>query len=468
MHQASAHQSAAVAGASNHTHRSLTHFDPILIGLDPRGNPREWSFPSVANFNAIFLGGSGAGKTHTLHHMVANVFARGTTFHVIDIKGDFKYENFVKSGVGHLVQPEDFHDLTFNYYTDGCSVNPLQVPKTVEGGGVFRTIENVIELVKVFNPSAGGKQLGYLTDILKRVYNKAGIDHDDMDTWRKPSPTFANVLTEIDLIIASLSSGMDVLSATSLFQSFGMAKAQAERVMRTITENEGSKDQIEEAIVDIQEAFKADLIRYAERLITFENLSRPEAFETSDWVHWSKESLLSLKGIIQVMVDTRLFTQSVVRPRPGAINRYDLGTLSPRHQQVIMRIVASQVFAMGVMDTKRKDTFNPQFPAHILVADEGKHIKEISSSPISPFNRIGTEGRGYGVGAWAGLQSPDQVTKDLLKNSDTTFILKTPDASVNEIIKLFAAKPNQLKQLEAKKNALFGSGGSYTLVEHFR
>lgn len=465
MHQASAHQLTALASA---TRSGLNHYDPILIGLDQRGNPVEWSYPKVANFNVIFLGGSGAGKTHTIHHMLANVFARGTTFHVIDIKGDFKYENFVASGLGHLVSPEDFHDLTFNYYSDGCSLNPMQVPRTVEGGGVFRTIENVIELVKVFNPSAGGKQLAYLTDILKRVYHKAGIDHDDMSTWQKTSPTFVDVLLELDLIVASLTSGIDVLSASSIFQSFGLAKLQAERVIRSITQNEGSESQMAEAILDIQESFKQELVRHAERLITYETISKREAFETSDWVHWSKETLLSLKSIIQVMVDTRLFTQAVSKPRSGAINRYDLGTLSPRHQQVIMRIVASQVFAMGVMETKRNNSFNPQFPAHVLVADEGKHIKEISASPISPFNRIGTEGRGYGVGAWAGVQSPDQVTKDLLKNSDTTFVLRTPEASVNEIVKLFAAKPSQLKQLESKRNALFGCGGSYSLVEHFR
>ena len=168
------------------------------------------------------------------------------------------------------------------------------------------------------------------------------------------------------------------------------------------------------------------------------------------------------------MEDTRLFTQSIARPRNGMINRYDLGNLSPRHQQVIMRIIANQVFAMGVMETKSKDSFNPKFPAHILVADEGKHIKEISASAISPFNRIVTEGRGYGVGAWAGVQSPDQVTKDMMKNSDTSFLLKTPEASVKDITSMFGAKPAQLKLLEVKKNALFSSGSGYSLVEHFR
>ena len=465
MHQASAHQPTALATA---VHGALSHYDPITIGMDSRGVPVLWCFPQVANFNAIFMGGSGAGKTHTLHNMVANVYVRGMTFHIIDIKGDFRYENFVKSGLGHMVDAADFNDLVFNYYTDGISLNPLKVPKTIEGGGVFRTIENAIELVKVFNPQTGQKQLAYLTEILKRVYSKAGIDHDNMDTWTRESPTFATVLEEIDLIIGMMTSGMDAVSAGKIMGYFAYARQQALSKVKSLEENGAMGEAITAELIQVAEDFKGKLGGLVDRLFTHGAITNQHVFESADWEHWSKESLLSLRSIINVMVDTRLFTQSVARPRNGMINRYDLGNLSPRHQQVIMRIIANQVFAMGVMETKSKDTFNPKFPAHILVADEGKHIKEISASAISPFNRIVTEGRGYGVGAWAGVQSPDQVTKDMMKNSDTSFLLKTPEASVKDITSMFGAKPAQLKLLEVKKNALFSSGSGYSLVEHFR
>jgi hypothetical protein len=133
-----------------------------------------------------------------------------------------------------------------------------------------------------------------------------------------------------------------------------------------------------------------------------------------------------------------------------------------------MRIIAAQVFAMGIMETKKRNSYNPDSPNHILIADEGKHIKEISGSSIDPFNRIGTEGRGYGVGVWCGVQATDQVTKDLLKNFATYFLLKTPEASYPEVAKLFGPRPAQLKQLVARENLLFGTGGAYSLVNHFR
>lgn len=467
MHQASAHAPSALAqGVSRGS--GLDHFVDIHIGVDAKtGEPKIWSYPSVTNFNIIFLGGSGAGKTHTIHHMAANVYVRGTTLHVIDIKGDFAHSNFEATGLGHMLHPEDFNEIKFNYYQDGCSLNPLQVPRTEEGGGVVRTIEYVKELVKVFNPQAGPKQLNYLIEILKTVYTKSGIDHDDPETWARQSPTLIDVLGEIDLIFNALTGGMDTTTVADIFKAFGQAKNQAEKDIRKMKIDEEPNSAIEERVHEIRATLEDTLKGHASKLINFDALTNRNGAR-SDWEHWSKETLYSLKAIIQGMVDSRLFTGNPSKPRQGKINRYDLTALSPAHQQVIMRIIASQVFAMGVMETKRNNAFNPKYPAHILIADEGKHIKEISVSPISPFNRIGTEGRGYGVGVWCGVQQPDQVTKDLLKNFATFFLLKTPDASYQEITKLFGVRPTLLKSLLPRENLLFGTGGPYSLVNHFR
>ncbi|MCU9528122.1 serine-rich family protein [Pseudomonas mosselii] len=467
MHQASAFAPSEVArGVGRET--GLTHFVEIQIGVDAKtGEPKVWSYPSVSNFNIIFLGGSGAGKTHSIHHMAANVYVRGTTLHVIDIKGDFAHSNFEATGLGHMLYPDDFNEIKFNYYADGCSLNPLQVPRTEEGGGVVRTIEYVKELVKVFNPQAGQKQLNYLIAILKTVYLKAGIDHDDPDSWAKPSPTLIDVLNEIDLIFSALTGGMDTTTVADIFKAFGQARNQADKDIRKMKMEEEPNAAIEERVQEIRDTLEVTLKGHVSKLINYNALTNRQGAR-EDWEHWSKETLFSLKAIIQGMVDSRLFTGNPSKPRAGKINRYDLTALSPAHQQVIMRIIASQVFAMGVMETKRNNSFNPKYPSHILIADEGKHIKEISASPISPFNRIGTEGRGYGVGVWCGVQQPDQVTKDLLKNFATFFLLKTPDASYQEITKLFGVRPTLLKSLQPRENLLFGTGGGYTLVNHFR
>ena len=463
MHQAPAHASSALTQGIRRSHNDL-----IEIGVDHRGMTVEWSYPTVSNFNIIFLGGSGAGKTHTIHHMAAEVHIRGTTFHVVDIKGDFGYENFVATGLGHKLVEGDFHDIVFDYSLEGCALNPLQVPRTKDGGGVIGTIGIVKELVKIFNPHAGVKQLTYLTEILKTVYEKHGIDHDDPETWSKPSPTFVEVLAEIDLIFNALTGGMDTTTVSAIFMAFGTAKKQADSAIKKMTIAEEGELAIEEKVLEICSVLEGNLIGHARNLISYGSLTKKRSSAAAEWEHWSKETLYGLKSIIQEMIYCRLFTGNPSRPKSGKINRYVLTALTSAHQQVIMRIIAAQVFAMGIMETNRSGAFNPEFPSHILVADEGKHIKEISASPLDPFNRIGTEGRGYGVGVWCGVQQPDQVTKDLLKNFATYFLLKTPEASYNEVAKLFGTKPSQLKQLVARENLLFGTGGPYSLVTHFR
>lgn len=447
---------------------NLTHHDPIRIGVDARsGMERQWSYPSVSNFNVVFLGGSGSGKTFTIHNMGAQVFVRGTTLHIIDVKGDFGHHNFADSGVGGLLSESDFNDITFNYFESGASLNPLQVPRAMQGGGVVRTIEYAKELVKVFNPNAGPNQLSYLTEILKSVYKKAGIEHEDHSTWELPSPTFIDVLTEIDLVFSAISGGMDTESVTDILNLFGTARKQRDRLVRSLV-----VDQADEAdVIDEIDTVRDDLIKklesLAHRLITYGSSSADNG--ECYWDHWAKQTLFSLKTIIQSMVDSRLFTGNPARPQRGKINRYDVTALSSSHQQVIMRIIASQVFAMGVMETQLNNSFNPAYPSHLLIADEGKHLKEISSSPVSPLNRIGTEGRGFGVGAWCGVQLPNQVTEDLLKNFTTFFLLHTTEASFRETSKLFGVKPSALKALKPRENVLFNAGeGGYSLVTHFR
>ncbi|EPK8881337.1 helicase HerA domain-containing protein, partial [Pseudomonas aeruginosa] len=205
MYQAAPSQPTALSQAI----AGLTHYDPIRIGSDSRGQTVDWVLAKSSNFNVLFEGASGAGKSHTIQNLLARVYSRGMTFHVLDIKGDFSYESFEKAGLSHLVRPEDFNDITFNYFEGGSSLNPLQVPRTKEGGGVLMTVEGMKQLVKVFAPNTGKRQLDYLEEILNEVYRKAGISQDDIESWIRPSPTLDQVLDEIDLVFNSISASMD-------------------------------------------------------------------------------------------------------------------------------------------------------------------------------------------------------------------------------------------------------------------
>lgn len=445
----------------------LINFDePILVGYDPKGEPLEWRYPELNNFNGLFMGTSGSGKTYTLRNMIARVYKRGTTMHIMDVKGDFGYEQFESTGLGRYVTPDDFNIITFSYFDGGSSLNPLQVPRSAEGGGVVMTIESVKALVKKYNPKLGGKQVGYLGEVLKAVYADFGIQHDDEATWERKAPTLQDVFEKLTVIYHCITSGLDSGSVGTIMDEIGRAKRKNLGTIRKGEDEGDDGDSIALNIADEMEKVFETLQAILKSQLSYENLKRNGTGE--EWEHWSKDSVYSLRDTIGQMVESRLFTGNPSRTFAGKINLYDMTQISPDHQQLMMGIIAARVFAMGVLGTKLSGAFDPKYASHILVADEGKHVKEISKSPLSPTNRLATEGRGFGLGVWIGVQQPDQVTQDFLRNVSFFFLLKTPESSSKEMIRMFNVKPNQLKQLAFRENCLYSSGQPYVLVSHFK
>ncbi len=239
---------------------------------DSKGQNVDWTVAKSSNFNVLFEGASGAGKSHTIQNLLARVYERGMTFHVLDIKGDFSYESFEKAGLSHLVRPEDFNDITFDYFEGGGSLNPLQVPRTKEGGGVLMTIEGMKQLVKVFAPNTGKRQLDYLEEILTEVYRKAGISQDDMDSWARTSPTLDQVLDEIDLVFNSISASMDSGSVSDIMKAYGQAKSKAEKAIFKMKAEGDDLTVIQQKVLDIRQDLEDKLHEYAVKHLNFEAL----------------------------------------------------------------------------------------------------------------------------------------------------------------------------------------------------
>lgn len=440
--------------------------EEIVIGYDDKGEVVSWCSPRLNNFNGVFLGTSGSGKTWTLRQMIARVYRRGTTFHILDVKGDFMPKNFIETGLSNYVSEDDFNIISFTYFDGGSSLNPLQVPRSQEGGGVVMTIEIAKELVSMFNRKLGPKQISYLGEVLKAVYSDFKIDHEDESSWSNPAPTFTDVYDKLTLIYQCIASGLDSGSVGSIMSEIGRAKRKAIKEIRKGREEEQDENSI---ALGCQEtaANAADVIAgIVKSQLTLESLERNGTGE--EWEHWSKETVYSLRDTINQMVESRLFTGEMSKVMPGKINVYDVTSISPAHQQIMMEIIARRVFAMGVLQTKKTGNADPKFASHLLVCDEGKHAKAISKDPLSPVNRIATEGRGFGVGVWMGVQQPDQVTQDQLRNFAFYFLLKTPESSSKEMQRMFTLKPNQLKQLEFRENCLYSAGQKYVCVRQFK
>lgn len=440
--------------------------EKILIGYSSDGVPTEWQYSQLNNFNGVFMGTSGSGKTWTLRNMIARVYRRGTTFHIIDVKGDFKLDNFISSGLGSYVSESDFNVIKFSYFEGGYSINPLQVPRSQEGGGVVMTIENAKELASKFNHKLGATQLGYLGEVLRSVYADFGIEHDREETWAKKAPTFQDVFDKLTLVYQCIVSGLDSGSVGTIMAEIGRAKRKALSAIRKAKDEEQDDDSI--ALLCEEESLAAStLINGIVRTqLSYDSLERNGTGE--EWQHWAKGSVYSLRDTIGQMVESKLFTGDVASVLPGKINVYDMTSISSAHQQTMMDIIARRTFAMAVLNTKMTNNPDPESASHILVCDEGKHAKAISKQPLSPVNRIATEGRGYGLGVWMGVQQPDQVTQDQLRNFAFYFLLKTPESSSKEMQRMFSLKPNQLKQLEFRENCLYSAGQKYVTIKQFK
>ncbi|NVL48610.1 type IV secretion system DNA-binding domain-containing protein [Pseudomonas syringae pv. actinidiae] len=448
----------------------MTAFVPfdteIVIGYDAQGEVVSWSSPKLNNFNGLFMGTSGSGKTWTLRQMIARVYRRGSTFHILDVKGDFMPDNFLQTGLSSYVSSDDFNIISFSYFDGGSSLNPLQVPRSQEGGGVVMTIENAKELVYMFNKKLGPKQISYLGEVLKAVYADFKIDHENELTWGNKAPTFADVYDKLTLIYQCIASGLDSGSVGSIMNEIGRAKRKSIAGIRKAREEEQDEDSISLGCQETAAQAVELIAAIVKSQLTYENLERNGTGE--EWEHWSKETVYSLRDTINQMVESRLFTGEMSKVVQGKINVYDMTNISSAHQQIMMEIIARRTFAMAVMNTKKTGNADPQFASHILVCDEGKHAKAISKQPLSPVNRIATEGRGFGVGVWMGVQQPDQVTQDQLRNFAFYFLLKTPESSSKEMQRMFGLKPNQLKQLEFRENCQYSAGGKYVCVRQFK
>ena len=440
--------------------------EPIRIGYCSQGEAVDWLYPALNNFNGLFMGISGSGKTWTLRNMVSRVYQRRTTFHVLDVKGDFQPKNFADQGLSHLVSEDDFNIITYSYFDGGSSLNPLQVPRSQEGGGVVKTIENAKERVAKFNPKLGAKQVGYLGEVLKAVYADFGILHDNETTWGKKAPTFAEVHDKLTLIYQCIASGLDSGSVGSIMAEIGKAKRKSIAGMRKAREEEQDEDSVNLLCQEQAEESAQYISAIVRSQLSYDSLNKNGTGE--EWQHWSKDSIYSLRDTIGQMVESRLFTGEASSIKPNKINVYDMTQISSPHQQIMMDIIAGRIFAMGVLQAKTNAMIDPKSASHILLCDEGKHAKAISKQPLSPVNRIATEGRGFGIGVWMGVQQPDQVTQDQLRNFSFYFLLKTPESSSKEMMRMFGLKPNQLKLLEGRENCLYSAGKKYVAVRHFK
>ncbi|MEX3556711.1 MAG: DUF87 domain-containing protein [Burkholderia gladioli] len=134
----------------------------------------EWDSRAAVNPHIMFLGMSGAGKTHNLKRLIKSLIDtvdldRDLRVHVFDVHGD--------------IEIEGASTVMFSQQSD-YGFNPLRVNPDPHFGGPERQTQGFIETVNKVMRQLGGKQEACLRNILMDLYVQYGFDQRRADTWR--------------------------------------------------------------------------------------------------------------------------------------------------------------------------------------------------------------------------------------------------------------------------------------------
>lgn len=136
--------------------------------------PVAWNSRDAVNGHALFVGMSGAGKTHSLRKCIREMIETAQPhqiprFHIFDVHGD--------------IEIDGASTIMFSEQTQ-YGMNPLRVNADPHFGGVRKRVQGFINTVNRVMRQLGPKQEAVLRNVLIDVYSHHGFRQDDPKTWR--------------------------------------------------------------------------------------------------------------------------------------------------------------------------------------------------------------------------------------------------------------------------------------------
>lgn len=281
-------------------------------------------------------------------------------------------------------------DTIYGYTGNTGRINPLHVEAKATGG-LYLAIKQFGEVVKLFHRSLGQLQRSTLIRVAKGVYHRFGFRYQDPSTWSNPPPTLEDMLTYI----------ADIFEGNAL--------------------NEAVEDETDDAI--------ASELSHA----------------------WDEKRLGRVRELISGMVDSGLFGDDSLRLRMGSVNRFLLKGLSDSDMQALIHLIMSRLFNVAFRTFPHDE---PKIPRMMVVLDEGKVVKSISQTEMSPINRIATETRKFGMGMMLGVQSGDHLTDDVRRNCGLTIVLPVHPSDIGNTARQFNINKDDLKNLRPQADGL--------------
>ena len=431
------------------------------VGITRDVDDRFINLKDLVNFNMGVFGQSGSGKTYTLRRIIQALHRANVTTVVIDTQGDMKYGAHYDA-----VGPGDFAHFQFAYHGANTCLSPLEIDTLSDSGGYYPAIQRAIKAVEYFHPALGYRQRGVLESMLEETYTRFGILRDKPETWTREPPALSDVVDTIDLKLKELYTGLSEDILTKCFKlrrevaalsgkidlmdevigSEDAAGRQEAELEMTGAQYDALKNRLEDKIA----ALSNEAGKYVEAEAR-RGVGNAPSGKTREWLEL-------VRMTIKDMLNTSLFTgANGFHPIEGKINVVDIRGLSDNHQQTVVYLLLGQVFKDGIATCRQ---LNAGVPRLVAVLDEAKIYKAVCEDSMSPFPRIVTEGRKFGLGALLGAQTSSQVSKEILSNIAVQFVLSMPSNELPAVKRVFGINEKQMTALIPKSDGCLSVNSS--------
>lgn len=438
-----------------------------LLGTDSDNDEVvDIDLTKIANFNFSFVGMSGSGKTYTIKKMLENFWRSRITVFAPDTQGDLSY---IDGDYSSDIPQEAFVENKFHYNDEigNCSINFLEVPKGRDSGGVLSAVRDAVYTIKLFHPSMGIQQSAALRSLLEETYQRAGIVDSDPGTWSLNAPDVSDLLETIKDHKKAIISGVqktvfdeihkmrkelvrDQVKLDNLYAKAAESQSQSSRDKAELSEKEFDAN-VEALVEKTGEMIRSEIRHGKTEQVTDIKLSVIE----------------NIEPIISDMVKSKLFCgRPPLRPEKGRINILNMKGLVEQEMLALYHIILGRTFSAAVQTCRQ---LNPKTPSMMIVFDEAKIVQHVSRDSMSPFPRIITEGRKFGLGALIGCQIPAQISDEIRRNISAFFQLPVVRESQDESRRKLKLPKGMIEGLIARKEALLSlNGGEYRKIDMWR
>lgn len=395
-----------------------------------------WDSESLINGHMAIVGGSGTGKTHRIRFFIDNLIKqnKNVKVYVLDVHGD--------------IEINSASTVKFSE-TNRYGLNPLQISKDKDFGGVRKKIRSFLGTLKRASRELGSKQESVLINILYDLYNASGFYAEDYNTWdvnfdpienrkyKKRHPTIEDLKRFTEYKLKQLISGGSSKSIEALEE----LNKKITTLNKKIQKNSSYDPSLEEDKIDkLKESCKEIYNAYIDNIKTGHEIDEIIKYD-------SKEVIKSVYERINNLESSGIFKgETPPFDKDKNVWRYDIKSLNKEEQKMFVDVLLEDIFINAKQSGEKSgpEIFIVIDEAHIFLTDEDEHI----------INVIAKEARKFGIALILASQSFTHFPEDIIANTSTKIILGIDEMYHQGSSKKLAIEAKKFSYIVPRKTAL--------------